>query len=85
MNKIKYRLTRLNDGTTIESKNVAFVKRDKDGSFSILKTPEAGATCSMYNSMERLIRTSLITDFNIVDEDNIEFTTLNSKYKLEKV
>jgi hypothetical protein len=85
MNKIKYKLTRLNDGTITESKSVAFVKRDKDGSFSILKTPETGATCSMYNSMERLIRTSLITDFNIIDEDNIEFSTLNSKYKLEKV
>jgi hypothetical protein len=85
MNKIKYKLTRLNDGKVTESKNVAFVKRDKDGSFSILKTPENGATCSMYNSMERLIRTSLITDFNIIDEYNIEFTTLNSKYKLEKV
>jgi hypothetical protein len=85
MNKTKYRLTRLNDGTTTESKSVAFVKRDKDGSFSILKTPEQGSTCSMYNSMERLIRTSIITDFNIIDEDNIEFTTINSKYKLEKV
>jgi hypothetical protein len=85
MNKIKYRLTRLNDGKVTESKSVAFVKRDKDGSFSILKTPEQGSTCSMYNSMERLIRTSIITDFNIIDEDNIEFTTLNSKYKLEKV
>jgi hypothetical protein len=85
MNKIKYKLTRLDDGKITESKSVAFVKRDKDGSFSILKTPEKGATCSMYNSMERLLRTSMITDFNIIDEDNIEFTTLNSKYKLEKV
>lgn len=85
MNKIKYRLTRLNDGIVIEAKSVAFVSRGKDGSFSILKTPEQGSTCSMYNSMERLIRTSIITDFNIIDEDNIEFTTLNSKYKLEKV
>jgi hypothetical protein len=85
MNKIKYKLTRINDGKVVESKSVAFVKRDKDGSFSILKTPEKGATCSMYNSMERLCRTSMITDFNIIDEDNIEFTTLNSKYKLEKL
>jgi hypothetical protein len=85
MNKIKYKLTRLNDGTITEAKSVAFVSRGKDGSFSILKTPEQGSKCSMYNSMERLIRTSLITDFNIIDEDNIEFTTLNSKYKLEKL
>lgn len=85
MNKIKYRLTRLNDGTITEAKSVAFVSRGKDGSFSILKTPEKNSTCSMYNSMERLIRTSLITDYNIIDEDNIEFTTLNSKYKLEKI
>ena len=85
MNKIKYKLTRLNDGTVTESRNVAFVTRSKDGSFNILKTPEKGSTCSMYNSMERLWRTSFITDFNIIDEDNIEFTTLNSKYKLEKI
>ena len=85
MNKIKFRLTRLNDGTVTESENVAFVSRGKDGSFSILKTPENETTCSMYNGMERLIRTSIITDFNIIDDNNIEFTTLNSKYKLEKL
>lgn len=79
-----YKLTRLNDGKSVESRNVAFVKRESDGSFSILKTPEKGSTCSMYNSMERLWRTSLVTDFEIVDDNTTMFTTLNSKYKLEK-
>ena len=81
----RYRLTRLNDDKVVESKNVAFVKRERDGSYSVLRTPEQGATCSMYNSMERLWRTSLVTDFDIVDDNTTMFTTLNSKYKLEKI
>lgn len=80
-----YKLTRLNDGLVKEAKNIAFVKRDKDGSFSILKTPEKGSTCSMYNSMERLWRTSLVVDFDVIDDNTTMFTTLNSKYKLEKI
>jgi hypothetical protein len=81
----RYRLTRLNDEKVIESRNIAFVKRQRDGSYSILRTPEKGATCSMYNSMERLWRTSTITDFEIIDDVTTLFTTLNSKYKLEKI
>lgn len=81
----RYRLTRLNDDKVVESKNVAFVKRERDGSYSILRTPEKGATCSMYNSMERLLRTSIITDFDIVDDVTTLFTTMNSKYKLENI
>jgi hypothetical protein len=84
-NMERYRLTRLNDDKVVESKNVAFVKRERDGSYSILRTPEKGATCSMYNSMERLLRTSIITDFDIVDDVTTLFTTMNSKYKLENI
>lgn len=81
----KYRLTRLDDGLVKESKNVGFVKMERDGAFSILRTPERGATCSMYNSMERVWRTSKVIDYEIVDEDTTTFTTENSKYKLEKI
>lgn len=79
-----YKLTRLNDGLVKEAKNIAFVKREKDGAFSLLRTPEKDSTCSLYNSMDRVWRTSLITDFDIVDDNTTMFTTLNSKYKLEK-
>ena len=81
----RYRLTRLNDGLVKEAKNVAFVKRERDGSFSVLRSPEKGSTCSLYNSMERLWRTSKVIDFDIVDDDTTTFTTENSKYKLEKI
>lgn len=79
-----YKLTRLNDGLVKESKDVAFVKREIDGAFSILRTPEKGATCSMYNSMERVWRTSKVIDWDIIDDDTTTFTTENSLYKLEK-
>lgn len=84
-NSKKYRLTRINDGLVKEAKSVAFVKKDRDGSFSVLRKPEKMATCSIYNSLEQMWKTSMITDFNIIDDDNMEFTTINSKYKLEKL
>ncbi len=79
-----YKLTRLNDGLVKEAKNVAFVKREEDGAFSLLRNPEKDSTCSLYNSMDRVWRTSMVTDFEIVDDNTTMFTTLNSKYKLEK-
>lgn len=81
----KYVLTRLDDGLVKEAKNVAFVNRERDGSFSVLKSPEKGATCSLYNSMERVWRTSKVIDFDIVDDTTTTFTTENSKYKLEHI
>jgi hypothetical protein len=85
MIKKKYRLTRLNDGLVKEARNFCFVSRDRDGAYNILKMPSVDSFCNMYNSMERIWRTTNVTDFNIIDEDNIEFTTINSKYKLEKI
>lgn len=82
---MKYKLTRLNDGLSKEAKNFCFVSRNREGLYDISKTPSSGSWCNMYNSMERVWRTTNITDFNVIDEDNIEFTTINSKYKLEKI
>lgn len=82
---MKYILTRINDGLVVESDNVAFVSRNRDGLYEISKTPKVNSSCSMYNDTERLIRTSQITDVDVVDDNTYMITTLNNVYKLENV
>lgn len=82
---MKYILTRINDGLVVESDNIAFVSRNRDGLYEISRTPKINSSCSMYNDMERLIRTSQITDIDVIDDNTYMITTLNNVYKLENV
>lgn len=83
----KYQLTRINDGLVRKGHSVDFIEWNENGTFKARHSePQVGFSCILDGGTPFYTwMTTVITEFEVNEENVIKFKTLNSNYELHEL